>query len=39
MTTSDLPIIVLVVALVLLGMAAAAWGVDSRSFLADDHNR
>jgi len=39
MTTSDLPIIVLVVALVLLGIAAEAWGVDTRSSLADDHNR
>lgn len=34
-----LPIIAFVVALVVLGMAAAAWGVDSRSSLSDDHNR
>ena len=39
MTINDLSIIVIVVAIVLLGMAAAAWGVDSRPDFADDHNR
>jgi hypothetical protein len=34
-----LPIVVFLVALVVLGMAAAAWGVDTRSPLSDDHNR
>jgi hypothetical protein len=37
-----IPIIALLVvvgALVILGMAAAEWGVDSRSPLSDDHNR
>ena len=33
-----LPFIALLV-LVVLGMAASAWGVDSRSMLSDDHNR
>ena len=39
MFTIDLPIIVLVVAVVLLGMAATAWGVDSRPGFADDRLR
>ena len=39
MTTIDLPIIVLVVALVLLGVAALGWGADSRPTLADDYRR
>ena len=39
MTFIDLPIIALVVALVLLGLAAAAWGNDTRPEFADDHNR
>ena len=34
-----LPIIAFLFVLVLLGMAAAAWGADSRSFLSNDHNR
>jgi len=34
--TIDFPIIVLVVALVLLGIAAVGWGVDSRPDFADD---
>ena len=40
------PIFVPIIAFVLvagvllaLGLAAAAWGVDSRSWLSDDHNR
>lgn len=36
MTIIDLPIVALVVVLLLLGMAAAAWGVDSRPEFADD---
>lgn len=39
MTTIDLPIIALVVVLLLLGMAAAVWGVDSRPGFADDRLR
>ncbi len=35
----DLQMIALLVALVSLGLAATAWGVDSRSPLSDDHNR
>lgn len=35
----DLPTIAVVVALLVLGMAATAWGVDSRSPFANDHNR
>lgn len=35
----DLSIVAFVVALIVLGMAAAAWGVDSRPSLADDHRR
>lgn len=38
MTTIDLPIIALVVVFVLLGMAAAAWGVDTRPGFANDHH-
>jgi nitrogen fixation-related uncharacterized protein len=34
-----LPILAVVAVLVVLGMAAITWGVDSRSPLADDHNR
>ncbi len=34
-----LPMIALLIALILLGLAAAEWGVDSRSPLSDDHNR
>jgi hypothetical protein len=36
MFTIDLPIIVLMVAVVLFGMAATAWGVDSRPEFSDD---
>jgi hypothetical protein len=39
MTIIDLPIIALVVVFLLLGVAAAAWGTDTRSGFADDHNR
>jgi hypothetical protein len=39
MTTIDLPIIVLVVGLLVLGIAALGWGVDSRPSLTDDHRR
>jgi hypothetical protein len=39
MTTIDLPIIVLVVGLLVLGIAALGWGVDSRPTLTDDHRR
>ncbi|HJW22766.1 MAG TPA: hypothetical protein VJ506_10085 [Candidatus Limnocylindrales bacterium] len=35
----DLPIVAFFVALVILGMASAAWGTDTRSFLSNDHNR
>ncbi len=35
----DLPMIAFLAVLLVLGMAAAAWGVDSRSPLSDDHNR
>ena len=38
MTITDLPIIALVVVLLLLGMAAAAWGVDTRPGFANDHH-
>jgi hypothetical protein len=37
--TIDLPIIVFVVSILLLGLAAAGWGVDSRPTLVDDHRR
>ncbi len=36
---TDLPMIALLLALVILGLAATTWGVDSRSPLSDDHNR
>ena len=39
MTIFDLPIIALVVVLLLLGVAAAAWGVDTRPGFADDRLR
>ena len=35
----DLQMIAFVVVLIVLGMAAAAWGVDSRSPFSNDHNR
>ncbi len=35
----DPSIVVFVAGLLILGMAALAWGVDSRSPLSDDHNR
>jgi hypothetical protein len=38
-TLVDLPIIALVVALLLLGIAAVGWGVDSRPTIADDYRR
>jgi len=34
-----LPIIAFFLVLIVLGLAASAWGVDSRSPLSDDHNR
>lgn len=34
----ELPVIA-IVSLLLLGLAAIAWGVDSRPTLADDHRR
>jgi len=34
-----LALIVIVVSLIGLGLAAAAWGVDSRPSIADDHLR
>jgi hypothetical protein len=37
--TIDLPIIAFLVGVLLLGLAAAAWGVDSRPTLVDDHRR
>ena len=39
MTTIALPVIVLVVGLLLIGLAAAAWGVDTRPGFADDPRR
>lgn len=39
MFTIDLPIVVLVVALTLLGVAALAFGADSRPGFADDFGR
>jgi hypothetical protein len=39
MTTIALPVIVLVVGLLLVGLAAIAWGVDSRPGFADDFRR
>jgi len=35
-TSIDFPIIALVVAILLLGIAALGWGVDSRPDFADD---
>jgi hypothetical protein len=37
--TIDFPIIALVVAVLLLGIAALGWGVDSRPTIADDYRR
>ena len=34
-----LPIVTFLTVLLVLGLAAAAWGVDTRSSLSDDHNR
>ena len=34
-----LPMVAFLTVLIVLGMAAAAWGVDTRSSLSDDHNR
>jgi hypothetical protein len=34
-----LPLIAFLVVMVVLGMAATAWGVDTRSSFSDDHNR
>jgi hypothetical protein len=39
MTIIDMPLVVLVVAFLLLGIAAVGWGVDSRPTLSDDHRR
>ena len=39
MTTIALPVIVLVVGLLLIGLAAAAWGVDTRPGFAEDQRR
>jgi hypothetical protein len=38
-TPFDLPIIALVVAVLLLGIAAVGWGVDSRPSFSDDYRR
>ncbi len=35
----DPSIVAFVAGLLVLGMAALGWGVDSRSALSDDHNR
>ncbi len=35
----DLSFVAFVAGLLILGIAALAWGVDSRSALSDDHNR
>jgi hypothetical protein len=37
--TIDLPIAAFIVSVLLLGLAAVGWGVDSRPTLADDHRR
>jgi hypothetical protein len=40
MTTSiDMPLVAMVVSILLLGVAALGWGVDSRPTLSDDHRR
>lgn len=37
MSATDLPVVAVVIALLLLGMAAAAWGADTRPPFSEDH--
>jgi len=38
MSTIDFPVVAFVIGLLVLGIAALGWGVDSRPSLGDDHH-